>query len=91
MIPPGRLELLKPTSRDIEDLGDAFAIAWRFRFHPEPAMHTDRAAFLAAILDRPDDDLPRLVYADWLDEHGEPERAEFIRTQCGHITAPAGD
>jgi uncharacterized protein (TIGR02996 family) len=46
----------------------------------------DRAAFLAAIIVEPDDDLPRLVYADWLDEHGEPERAEFIRVQC-RITA----
>jgi uncharacterized protein (TIGR02996 family) len=39
-------------------------------------------AFLQAILDVPDDDTPRLVYADWLDEHGEPARAEFIRAQC---------
>ncbi len=39
------------------------------------------AAFLAAIADRPDDDLPRLVYADWLDENGDEVRAEFIRTQ----------
>ncbi len=38
-------------------------------------------AFLAAIADRPDDDLPRLVYADWLDENGDPVRAEFIRVQ----------
>jgi uncharacterized protein (TIGR02996 family) len=38
-------------------------------------------AFLAAIVEAPDDDTPRLVYADWLDEHGEPERAEFIRAQ----------
>jgi uncharacterized protein (TIGR02996 family) len=45
-------------------------------------MSADRAAFLRAIADRPDDDLPRLVYADWLDEHGEPARAEFIRVQC---------
>jgi uncharacterized protein (TIGR02996 family) len=43
---------------------------------------TDRAAFLAAIVAAPDDDLPRLVFADWLDEYGEPERAEFIRVQC---------
>jgi uncharacterized protein (TIGR02996 family) len=40
-----------------------------------------QAAFLAAITERPDDDLPRLVYADWLEENGEPDRAEFIRTQ----------
>ncbi|HEY1379134.1 MAG TPA: TIGR02996 domain-containing protein [Gemmataceae bacterium] len=43
---------------------------------------TDRAAFLAAIAARPDDDLPRLVFADWLDEHGEADRAAFVRLQC---------
>jgi uncharacterized protein (TIGR02996 family) len=42
----------------------------------------DDEAFLRAVIEQPDDDLPRLVYADWLDEHGEPERAEFIRVQC---------
>src|SRR5215471_8366549 len=36
-------------------------------------------AFLADILEHPDDDAPRLVFADWLDENGDPERAEFIR------------
>jgi uncharacterized protein (TIGR02996 family) len=43
---------------------------------------TDAAALLAAIRQLPDDDAPRLVYADWLDEHGQPEQAEFIRVQC---------
>jgi uncharacterized protein (TIGR02996 family) len=43
---------------------------------------SDRLAFLRAICDDPADDSPRLVFADWLDEHGEPERAEFIRLQC---------
>lgn len=42
----------------------------------------DRAAFLAAIIAEPENDLPRLIYADYLDEHGEVERAEFIRVQC---------
>jgi len=42
----------------------------------------DASALLAAIRAAPDDDAPRLVYADWLDEHGEMERAEFIRVQC---------
>lgn len=42
---------------------------------------TDREAFMSRIIDSPDDDAPRLVFADWLDEHGEPERAEFIRVQ----------
>lgn len=40
---------------------------------------TDADALLAAVLDRPGDDTPRLVYADWLDDHGDPDRAEFIR------------
>jgi uncharacterized protein (TIGR02996 family) len=39
-------------------------------------------AFLQAINDSPDDDTPRLICADWLDDHGDPDRAEFIRTQC---------
>jgi uncharacterized protein (TIGR02996 family) len=39
-------------------------------------------AFLASIIESPDDDVPRLIYADWLEEHGQPERAEFIRVQC---------
>src|SRR5262245_10416046 len=38
-------------------------------------------AFLAAIRDAPEDDLPRLVCADWLDENGQPDRAEFVRVQ----------
>jgi uncharacterized protein (TIGR02996 family) len=39
-------------------------------------------AFLRAIFDAPDDDTPRLVYADFLQENGENDRAEFIRVQC---------
>ncbi len=38
-------------------------------------------AFLADITAHPDDDTPRLILADWLDDHGESERAEFIRLQ----------
>ena len=36
--------------------------------------------FLETILDNPADDGPRMVYADWLEEQGDP-RAEFIRAQ----------
>ena len=43
-------------------------------------MTRDDDAFLRAIIDRPDDDLPRLIYADYLDERGDP-RGEFIRVQ----------
>jgi uncharacterized protein (TIGR02996 family) len=42
-----------------------------------------REAFVKAIFATPDDDLPRLVFADWLDEQGECEWAERIRLDCG--------
>lgn len=42
---------------------------------------------LKAVVASPDDDLPRLVAADWLEEHGEPERAEFIRVQIERAKA----
>lgn len=56
---------------------------------------TIEPALLAAIAAEPDDflrlgydgfprydDFSRLVYADWLDENGQPDRAEFIRIGC---------
>lgn len=41
---------------------------------------TEREALLAAILAQPDEDLPRLMYADEIEE-ANPTRAEFIRVQ----------
>ena len=38
-------------------------------------------ALMFAVCENPDDDTPRLVLADWLEENGEPERAQFIRLQ----------
>ncbi len=40
----------------------------------------ERQAFMQAILEGPEDDFPRLQYADWLDERGDP-LGEFIRVQ----------
>jgi uncharacterized protein (TIGR02996 family) len=46
-------------------------------------MPTDeKRALWSAIRANPNDDTPRLVYADWLQEHGDEARAEFIRVQC---------
>lgn len=42
---------------------------------------TDHDALLAAVLDRPDDDTPRMVFADYLDDVGDHERAALIREQ----------
>lgn len=49
---------------------------------------TDYAALLAAVCDRPDDDTPRLVFADFLDDEGDAARAAFIRTQVELARAP---
>jgi hypothetical protein len=46
------------------------------------------AAFLAAIAANPMDHLPKLVYADWLEELGDP-RFEYLRLQ--HVIAEAFD
>lgn len=59
-------------------------------------MISDGPALLDAILADPEEDTPRLVYADWLEEHGQGERAEFVRVQvelwhlhaAGHGTTP---
>jgi uncharacterized protein (TIGR02996 family) len=42
---------------------------------------TTEDVFLADICENPDDDAPRLIFADWLEDHGEDDRAEFIRAQ----------
>jgi uncharacterized protein (TIGR02996 family) len=34
---------------------------------------------IAAVRARPTDPMARLVYADWLDEQGEPGKAEYLR------------
>jgi uncharacterized protein (TIGR02996 family) len=47
--------------------------------------------FMQEILANPDDDTPRLIYADWLDEYGDSLQAEFIRTQCELAKFPRHD
>jgi uncharacterized protein (TIGR02996 family) len=52
-------------------------------------MHEE--ALLRAIFDAPEDDAPRLIYADWLEERGDADRAEFIRVQCELARLPPDD
>lgn len=57
---------------------------------------TEEQRYLRAVCERPDDYLPRLAYADWLDENGQGLRAELIRVmcehsalgECGHVVSP---
>lgn len=41
----------------------------------------EREALNRAVVAAPDDDLPRLVFADWLEEHDESAYAAFVRAQ----------
>lgn len=50
---------------------------------------TDHDALVRAVCEFPDDDTPRLVYADFLEEHGEPDRAAFVRAQVELARTPA--
>lgn len=51
---------------------------------------SDEDAFLAAIAAAPADDTPRLVYADWLDDHADP-RAEYVRLEVERHRLTARD
>src|SRR5205823_1552379 len=54
---------------------------------------SNREALLRAVVGHPEDDLPRLALADWLEEHGGPAecaRAAFIRVQC-ELARSGGD
>lgn len=51
----------------------------------------EASGFLEQIIAHPDDDTPRLIFADWLEEQGETARAEFIRVQVERATLPAWD
>ncbi len=42
-------------------------------------MHPEQEAFVAQLRDNPEDHATRLVYADWLDDHDQPEEADRMR------------
>lgn len=44
--------------------------------------HNDELPLLRAIAESPEDLTLRQIYADWCEEHGQPERAALIRGQC---------
>ena len=64
--------------RDIRDTKPIFSSRASAASKPQPA---DDAALLASVDDDPCDDSIRLIYADWLDEHQQPDRAALIRAQ----------
>lgn len=56
--------------------------------------HPEYLALLATVCERPEDDAPRLIIADWLEENGEDERANEIRYYVAHpsltVASPLG-
>jgi uncharacterized protein (TIGR02996 family) len=54
-------------------------------------MDVEERALLAGIIANPEEDTPRLVYADWLQEHDQPERAEYIRLSIQLANLQYGD
>jgi uncharacterized protein (TIGR02996 family) len=48
-------------------------------------------AFVKTIRANPDDDTARLVFADWYEENGQPERAAYIRASCRLARLPTTD
>lgn len=54
-------------------------------------MSKDRDGLIQDIMDSPSDDQLRLIYADWLDEHGDASLAELIRVQCQLAALPPKD
>jgi uncharacterized protein (TIGR02996 family) len=49
----------------------------------------EREALIQTVIDNPDDDTPRLVYADRQEEHSDAAHAELIRAQCELARLPA--
>lgn len=51
------------------------------------------AYIMRPIIDEPDDDAHRLICADWLEEHGDQPRAQYIRTQVAiaNLGQPFGE
>ena len=59
------------------------------RPQPRPSP-PEEVAFLRAVAEDPGDECIRLIYADWLEERGDP-LGEFLRTRCRLANLPAGD
>jgi uncharacterized protein (TIGR02996 family) len=60
-----------------------------------PSAPSDESAFIRAVHARPLDPLPRLIFADWLDEHGRVAEAAWLRSDiraaAAHPDADADD
>jgi uncharacterized protein (TIGR02996 family) len=64
---------------------------WRPILFDDPDRDPQETAFLKSIVETPDDDGTRLIYADWLEEHGQAEKAQFVRLEVELSKMPRSD
>src|SRR4051812_27895900 len=64
-------------------MGEAIRVCPPIPAGRRPVTATDLSALLRGVLERPEDDAPRLVYADAVEEAGDEWRARHIRHACG--------
>jgi uncharacterized protein (TIGR02996 family) len=57
----------------------------------DPGRDPQETAFLTSIVEDPDDDANRLVFADWLDDHGHADKAAFVRLEVEFSRLPHSD
>lgn len=76
-------DVLEIQQFSLQDLSPAKAPAQaqEVRAAAPPKLSKEVKELLAAVLADPDNDEPRLAYAAWLEQQGNP-RGEFIRVQC---------
>jgi uncharacterized protein (TIGR02996 family) len=43
--------------------------------------HPENRKLLSAVIANAEEDAPRLAYANWLERHGDPDRATFISSK----------
>lgn len=78
---PGRLRVKDTLSKSEMRVQFPPGAFDRFLDRPSAGVMATTETFLRDVIENLDDDAPRLVFADWLEEQGNP-RAEFIRVQC---------
>lgn len=74
--------------------GILFGQLWSWKGRQESGgdnVTTEDLGLLQAIHEDPVEDTPRLIYADWHEENGDPLRAELIRLQCDQANLIEGD
>src|SRR5690242_11888457 len=64
------------------------ALAQRCEHAADRIDSMEEEQLLRSIFESPEDDDPRLVYADWLESRGDAARAMFIRAQCAAAKLP---